>query len=222
MAYGNSSYANQLLFPKPTGAGLYVGIGISAWVGVVALLGAAEVFVAPPETPPAAVVLAVAAPVISFLGAFWASDRIRKLVLGLDLRFLTAIQAWRMGGRSFLALYTYGILPGYFAWPAGLGDMAVGLSAPWIILALTRRPAFAARNTFLAWNIFGILDLVIAIAMGGFGPRFFSDHVLGADATAPMSYMPLVLVPAFFVPLFIILHLAALFQARRLANEIRS
>ncbi|HXV80813.1 MAG TPA: hypothetical protein VEG60_13120, partial [Candidatus Binatia bacterium] len=143
----------------------------------------------------------------------------RQFVLGVDLRFLTGIQAWRMGGRSFLALYTYGILPGYFAWPAGLGDMAIGMTAPWVILALLHRPAFAASKTFVAWNIFGILDLVLAVSMGGFGPRFFSDHLLGADATAPMSFMPLVLVPAFFVPSFIILHLAALFQARRLAQR---
>jgi hypothetical protein len=35
--------------------------------------------------------------------------------------------------------------------------------------------------------------------------------------TAVMATMPLVLIPGFFVPLFIILHLAALFQARRVA-----
>ena len=31
-------------------------------------------------------------------------------------------------------------------------------------------------------------------------------------------HKPLVLIPAFFVPVFIILHLTALFQARRLAG----
>jgi hypothetical protein len=30
-----------------------------------------------------------------------------------------------------------------------------------------------------------------------------------------MAQLPLVLIPAYFVPLFIMLHLAALFQARR-------
>jgi hypothetical protein len=222
MPYPTSSYDNPLVTQAAPATGVYVGFGVGLWFGIICLLGTGEVFVAPPRTPPLALVLAVAAPLIAFIGAFCASNRFHEFVLGLDLRFLTAIQAWRMGGRSFLALYTFGILPGYFAWPAGLGDMAVGVTAPWIILALMRRPAFAAGKTFVAWNIFGILDLVIAVTMGGFGPRFFSDPNLGADATAPMSYMPLVLVPAFFVPLFIILHLSALFQARRLAAEIRS
>lgn len=215
------SDARRSLPSTAHGAGLYVGAGLIIWFGLISLLGAAEVFVAPPQTPPITVVCAVTAPVIAFLGVFLVSDRFREFVLGVGLRFLTAIQAWRMGGRSFLALYAYGILPGYFAWPAGLGDMAVGVTAPWIILALVRGPDFATGKTFLLWNVFGILDLVLAVAMGGFGPRLFSDHLLGVDATAPMSYMPLVLVPTFFVPLFSSLHLAALFQARHLAAEPR-
>jgi len=40
-----------------------------------------------------------------------------------DLRFITATQAWRFGGFAFLVLDTYRVLP---AWPAGLGDMAIG------------------------------------------------------------------------------------------------
>ena len=34
--------------------------------------------------------------------------------------------------------------------------------------------------------------------------------------TTPMSQLPLVLIPAYLVPLFVMLHLTALFQARRL------
>jgi hypothetical protein len=33
-----------------------------------------------------------------------------------------------------------------------------------------------------------------------------------------MAQLPLVLIPAYLVPLFIMLHLASLFQARRLAQ----
>jgi hypothetical protein len=36
-----------------------------------------------------------------------------------------------------------------------------------------------------------------------------------------MAHLPLVLIPAYFVPVFIILHLTALFQARRLAGYLR-
>src|ERR1700731_1688521 len=54
------------------------------------------------------------------------------------------MQAWRWAGFRFQTLYTYGVLPGIFAWPAGLGDMAVGVTAPLVLAALLRRPGFVA------------------------------------------------------------------------------
>jgi hypothetical protein len=205
-----------------SGAGSPVALGLVVWFVLIFSLGLGEVFVTPGDTPPLALLIAVTAPLILFLAGFWGSRSIREFVLAADLRFMTAIQAWRIGGFSFLALYTYGILPGYFAWPAGVGDMAIGVTAPWIIAALMRERSFATSKSFVAWNIFGILDLVVAVGSGALGPLFFVHDVLGAGATLAMAHLPLVLVPAFFVPLFIILHLAALSQARRFAGDRRS
>ena len=72
----------------------------------------------------------------------------RDFVLAADLRLMTGIQAGRFAGLGFLALYANGVLPGSFALPAGLGDMAIGVTAPWVLLALIRRPGFAAGKTF--------------------------------------------------------------------------
>jgi hypothetical protein len=205
-------------FPALSAAGPTVALGLAAWFALVFSMGAREVFVTPGDSPPLALLIAVTAPVVLFLAAFWVSRSLRDVVVAADLRFMTAIQAWRIGGFSFLALYTYGILPGYFAWPAGLGDIAIGATAPWIIAALMRERSFIATKSFMAWNLFGILDLVVAVGSGAFGPLFLGGDVLGR-ATAPMSYLPLVLVPAFFVPLFIILHLIALSQGRHFAAQ---
>jgi hypothetical protein len=216
------SDSHHIKSPAVSGAGSFVALGLAVWFALVVALGAGEVFVTPAENPPLALLVAVAAPIIVFGAGLWISRPFREFVLAADLHFMTAIQAWRIGGFSFLALYTYGILPGYFAWPAGVGDMAIGVTAPWIIVALMRRRSFAASNSFVAWNLFGILDLVIAVGMGAFGSLFLADDVVGPRATAAMSYLPLLLVPAFFVPIFIILHVAALSQARRFARERRS
>lgn len=207
--------------PALSVAGSSVALGLALWFVLVLSLGARDVFVTPGDRRPLALLIAVAAPIILFLAGFWASHSLRGFVRAADLRFMTAIQAWRIGGFSFLALYTYGILPGYFAWPAGLGDIAIGATAPWIIAVLMLERSFGGSKTFMAWNIFGILDLVVAVGSGAFGPLFIDGDVLGR-ATAPMSYLPLVLVPAFFVPLFIILHLIALSQARYFAAQRRS
>jgi hypothetical protein len=88
-----------------------------------------------------------------------------------------------------------------------------------MLVALIHQPSFAASKTFVAWNGLGILDLVVAVSIGALGPRLDIDFARTV-ATGPMAHLPLVLIPAYFVPAFIMLHLAALLQARRLARYV--
>ena|ERR1035437_9517277 len=121
-------------------------------------------------------------------------------------------------GLGFLSLYAHGVLPGLFAFPAGLGDIAIGVSAPWVVLGLIRHPAFVTSRRFVTWNILGIVDLVAAVSMGTICSGFIPG-LTGSVTTGPMAQLPLVLIPAYFVPFFIILHVAALAQARRSARS---
>jgi hypothetical protein len=200
-------------FPTMTTA---VAVVLALWLAVVVILGAGGAFVTPPGTPPYPIAIAVTAPLVVVLVAFWVSAAFRKFVTNVDLSFLSAIQAWRFTGFTFLALYAYGMLPGRFAWHAGVGDMAIGLTAPWIALALVRRPSFAASRLFAIWNLLGILDLVTAIGDAALIQRE-ATGALGEITLAPMAKLPLLLIPAYLVPLFFILHLSALLQARRVA-----
>lgn len=93
--------------------------------------------------------------------------------------------------------------------------MAIGVTAPLVLSALLRRPGFAASKSFVAWNLSGILDLTVAVSIGALVP-LFAPYLYGAVSTAPMAQLPLVLVPTYLVPTFLMLHLTALFQARRL------
>jgi hypothetical protein len=180
---------------------------------LVFLLGADGAFVTPPGTPPFSILIGVTAPLIAFLAAFRLSHAFREFVLAVDPRLAAGVQAWRFAGLGFLALYAHGVLPGLFAWPAGLGDIAIGATAPWVILAVIRRPSFAASKTFTAWNLLGVLDLVVAVTLGTLASAL-ALGVAGEVTTAPMARLPLVLIPAYLVPLFIMLHLSVLFQAR--------
>jgi len=193
---------------------LLVGALLAIWFALVFFLAVGGAFVRPPQAPPVPILLGFAVPLVVFVTAYLESGAFRTLVLGADLRLLTAIQAWRAGGLGFLALNAHGVLPGLFAWPAGLGDIAIGVTAPWVALALIRRPTFVASPQFAAWNLFGILDLIVAVSTGALSSGFVVG-LAGNVTTAPMAQLPLVLIPAYFVPLFIMFHLAALFQARR-------
>lgn len=205
--------------PALPGTKLVAAVVLAVWFTLIFVLGAAGAFVTPPGTPPLPILIGVTVPIIVFLAGFRMSRPFRELVLAADLRFMLAIQAWRFAGLGFLALYAHSVLPGIFAWPAGLGDIAIGVTAPWLLLTLIRRPGFAASKTFVAWNLLGVLDLVVAVGTGALASGFVAG-VGGEITTAPMTQLPLVLIPAYFVPVFIMLHLAALFQARRLAERL--
>lgn len=71
----------------------------------------------------------------------------------------------------------------------------------------------------IGWNLLGVLDLVNAIVLGALtapGPiqRIVPDHV------SIVGTYPLVLIPAFGVPLSILLHAASLRQLRRPGGAI--
>jgi hypothetical protein len=187
---------------------------LAVWLVLVLVLGGAGVIARPPGTPPIPILIGAVGPVMLFLAACGLWPAFRASVQSLDPRLATAIQGWRAAGLGFLALYAHGVLPGAFAWPTGLGDIAIGVTAPWVVLALIRRPDFVISRGFVAWNVLGILDLVVAVSIGGLISTM-ATGATGEVTTQPMAQLPLVLIPAFLVPLFVMLHLAALFQARR-------
>ena len=206
---------------QPGGRGrvrIAVAIGLAVWLTLILSLGAVGAFVAPPGTPPLPIAIGVAAPLMLFFAWLRLSQSFREFALSLDLRLIAGMQAWRWAGLGFLSLYAYKVLPAVFALPAGLGDMAIGVTAPWIILALVRQPGFAARSAFIRWNVLGILDLLIAVSIGTVS-ALFATGAPGEISTAPMATLPLLLIPAFLVPLFLMLHTATLMQSRQLIRS---
>jgi hypothetical protein len=201
-----------------SGIPLSVTLVLSVWLALVVSLAAAGAFVGSPGTPPFAIAIGVGAPLVLFFAWLRLSQSFRDFVLSLDLRVIAGIQAWRWAGLGFLSLYTYKVLPAIFALPAGLGDMAIGFAAPWMILALVRRPDFAASAAFIRWNVLGILDLIVAVSIGTLSATL-ATGAPGEISTAPMSTLPLLLIPAFLVPLFLMLHTAALMQSRQIKNR---
>jgi hypothetical protein len=214
-----------MILPRPAAAPpdgqfnlrLGIAIALTVWFLGVVSLGAAGTFVGRPGTPPLSIAVAVAAPLAVFFVCLRFSQSFRKFVHCLDLRLIVGMQAWRWAGLGFLSLYAHGILPAVFAFPAGLGDMAVGVAAPWMVLSLVRQPGFAAGRTFVRWNILGILDLVIALGIAT-ASAFFTTGSPGEISTAPMATLPLLLIPAFLVPIFLMLHTSALIQSRHLTR----
>jgi hypothetical protein len=201
-----------------SGIQLSVTLVLGVWFLLVVSLGAVGAFVARPGTPPLGIAIGVGAPLLLFFAWLRLSQSFRDFVLSLDLRVVAGMQAWRWAGLGFLSLYAHNVLPGVFALPAGLGDMAIGVTAPWMILGLVRQPGFAASRAFIRWNVLGILDLVVAVTIGTLAATL-STGAPGEISTAPMATLPLLLIPAFLVPLFLMLHTAALMQSRQIIRS---
>jgi hypothetical protein len=196
--------------------GTIVGVVLLLWLGLVFILGGNDAFAREPGELPLPILAGWLTPLILFSLAFWTVGPFRDFVMSMDLSVMAGIQAWRFAGLGFIALYVYGVLPGLFAWPAGLGDMAIGVTAPFVILALKRHPAFAAGKLFWAWNLLGVLDLVVAVSLGALSAAL-GIGISAQVVSFPMAKLPLVIIPTFLVPLFLMLHFASFLQARRLA-----
>ena len=203
--------------PSTGGSALTAAI-LAVWFTGAVVLSTAGAFAGSPTQPPLGIFLAIVLPPLLFALLYRLSDRMRAFALAIDLRWLTAVQSWRVLGGMFLGLYAFGLLPGLFAWPAGLGDLAVGLAAPFVLMAILRGAPGWERRVF--WlNIAGLVDFATAIATG----VLTSNSALGllADGAphADLGELPLSLVPTFAVPLWTIFHIISLLQLRRRASS---
>jgi len=164
----------------------------------------------------APIAVSVITPVALFLSAYAVSTRFRAFVLSQDLRLLTMLQHWRVIGFVFLALYAFDVLPGLFAWPAGIGDVAMGLAAVFIVARIDRDPDFVRSSGFVRYNLLGLLDFIVAVVTAGLTSGAFPDLIPHGLTSAPMDVWPLNIFPSFIVPAFIILHLTVLLKVRHL------
>ena len=117
-----------------------------------------------------------------------------------------------LDGAAFLIIMALGHLPPLFALPAGIGDIAAGLAAP---LAARRLAQGNGRRAALWFNAFGLTDLVVALTLGAV-TAYELIHV--TPSGAPISELPLALVPTVGVPLLLAVHItsvSALAKARR-------
>jgi hypothetical protein len=184
---------------------------VAVWLGVRGALGG-------DGGPPIGIGLAIGLPLL----AFALDRRLGGPLLGglsqLDLPTLIALQTFRVGGLFFLVAWWGGTLPSGFALPAGLGDLAIGIAAPFVAAAVAaRRPG--ARTLALVWNVAGLLDLVVAVTEGVTHTRSTFGVFAGAIPADALGRYPFSLIPTFFVPLAIMLHVSAL---RRLRSVERS
>lgn len=188
------------------------GAVLAVWFATTFALTHAGTFEQSPGSVPV-IGVAIAGPVLLFLGLLAVSPAVRRVAGALDQRALIAFQTLRVIGGIFVVLWFTAELPWEFAVPAGFGDVAVGLLALYALGRIARAPGGQnrwARRVVVA----GMADFVLAIGTGvATAPGVF--QVLSLDQpNALINTHPLALIPAFAVPLFMIGHILAWRLAR--------
>jgi hypothetical protein len=159
---------------------------------------------------------AILVPIIVGAWLIFRSPLVARIIDAVPQSWIVGIQLYRALGVIFLILYASEKLPGAFAWPAGLGDVLVGVLAPVIAVVYARYPD-KNGDLVAAWNIFGILDLMVAVGTGFItSPSPFQLTAFEAPNELITAF-PLVLIPTYLVPLSILLHVASLAKLRRSA-----
>ncbi|WP_407168018.1 MFS transporter [Bradyrhizobium sp. ORS 111] len=181
-----------------------------AWSG--AINGALRAGATPPIF-----LLAVWLPMVIGVPLLLLSKRMGQVLDAMPATWLVAVQLYRVFGSWALVAGLRGALPGLLAWPAGTGDILTGLFALPVAIAVATGTA-RGRRAAITWNIFGLADFAVAIAMGAItSPGPFQLIVPDVPSIGAGVY-PDVLTPAFVVPSSVLLHALSLRQLHRRAK----
>ena len=194
------------------------GVALGGWLGAALLLAPAPASLLTRDRfslTPLIPLFAVASLTLTLLAVRF-SPSFRRVLDAASLPAMIGVQLYRTIGLLFVILLGLGQLPAHFAQPAGWGDIAVGLTAPLVALALARRLPGSVPLA-VAWNLLGLTDLVLAVGLGtGYlAPILVPSLGARVPPAAAMGVFPLILVPLFTVPVSALLHLLSLRKIRR-------
>jgi hypothetical protein len=176
---------------RPVAAGTLIWLALAVAVGASGRLTT----LAPPGPQLVILALTVAAVVIGTR-----VQAVRSWVDAVPLRTMVGMHAVRFVGAWFLALSAQGLLSTLFAERAGWGDIAAAALALALVAAVSPVTR-GGRAAYLAWNVFGVLDLALAVGTAS----WVAVHGL-EPGIQPILRLPLSLVPTFLVPILFASH----------------
>jgi hypothetical protein len=187
------------------------GAGYAGWIAVTAVLAGANAYRLENDVTKPWLALGFAGPAIGLLLLTRLSAARRALSGPRILSRLTRPHQVRVIGVIWLIALALGELPAAFALPAGLGDIAIGLAAPWVARGL--RDGNGTRRAFW-FNVAGIADFVVAFTIGFLAAPGRQQLLHLSPDTQQISVLPLVLIPTAGVPLLFALHVISLVKLR--------
>lgn len=188
-------------------------VGVVAWGVLAFVLAREDVFATDAGTTIPVIAFGIAVPIVAGI-ALLRVPGVRRAIERIPLQWLVGVQLYRVLGGLFLVAYARDEMPGEFALPAGIGDIAVGIAAVAVAYLVATRGAARARTAVLAWCAFGIADLVVAVGTGFFSSPSILQQLALDDPNLAITRYPFVLIPTFLVPVSILLHVYVIARLR--------
>ena len=190
--------------------------GLCVWFAYVSLLAHSDVLRSVTMRPPGITFLGIPILIFLLISSVWLSTRSR-IALAFPLWMILGTQAFRGGVELFLhQLWILGLIPKTLTFRGANVDIYIGVSAPLIAWLATR--GRRGMQIAFAWNVLGLLALanvVIRAVLTTPGPL----NLIHAEVpNRLLSTFPYLFVPAFFVPLAVVLHVLAM---RAIVSRLR-
>jgi hypothetical protein len=186
---------------------------VVAWDALAFVLARDGAFATTSDTTNPLIPLGIVVPTVAGV-ALLRVAAVRRAIERIPLQWLVGVQLYRVLGGLFLIDYARHEMPGEFALPAGIGDMLVGLAAVAVAALVAARGAERARTAVLTWCALGLADLVVALGTGFLSAPGALQQLAIDEPNAAITRYPFVLIPAFIVPVSIVLHVYVLARVR--------
>jgi hypothetical protein len=176
---------------------------VGAWGLAAAAAGSSGLLT---RLPPPVMPLIVFGATFTLMAGLPANRWLGAALGSIGTRGILALNLGRFIGLAFLWMQSRGRLPAEFAQRAGWGDVATAAGA---LVLLFWRDGAAFRRLLVAWNVLGLLDLLVAVGTA-------ASLALGRpDSMEAMTRLPFCLIPFWIVPLLLAMHVFLLLRAFR-------
>jgi hypothetical protein len=198
-------------------AALSVLAGLIVWFLYAGLMGHFGIVSNPLMRPPGIAFIVV--PVLLFLILLIVRPSASaQAVLALPLWLILGTQCFRIGVELFLhQLWIEGLVPRMMTFAGANIDIYIGLSAP-LIAWLSTRGRWGLKLAG-AWNILGLLALLNVVTRAVLTAPGPLNLIHSEVPDRMLGTFPFLLIPGFFVPLAVVLHLLAI---RAIGNRLRT
>ena len=158
-------------------------------------------------------------PALALSLVLWRAGWLQAAVQALSPSAIPWLQTLRIGGGlTLFGAWASGLAPWSWAATAGAGDILVGLGAGAVAALLGTGLAWS-RTAAIVWNVFGLVDIAHTLVRGLLAAPGPQQRIFETPPNLVPMVFPFIYLPAFIVPLTILLHILSLQQLGRMGRQ---